>query len=317
MVSLPVADAVSSVKASLTNFATISCQEFTGQDHGSITMDVQSNQKERIKVTQVSQQFLVWSSQDVVRLRKEFRMIGSFIGVKELTLPLKLSRFEMKILLEENAVRVERCLTSSEVDPISLQDRKKLFEEQLKEEVEANRLRVLEEKETIIGKNLHALVMKHSQRNPKEEDEDQIFENTMQRERAKQHTIPVTFTFESRNEFAEEVDLEIINEVLQPKSLLEELKFLVFKDFWSKDLFVTSGFKFACDFLVYEKDPFVCHATFMIICRPDDTSPILESTNTITEGRLSVSVNKQVLYASFKDTNDRSKGIAYRMLTWQ
>ena len=48
----------------------------------------------------------------------------------------------------------------------------------------------------------------------------------------------------------------------------------VFDDLTSKGFWVTQGIKFGADFLAYEGDPLTCHARFLVIVLPQNSSSI-------------------------------------------
>ncbi|RWS29230.1 tRNA-splicing endonuclease subunit Sen34-like protein [Leptotrombidium deliense] len=89
--------------------------------------------------------------------------------------------------------------------------------------------------------------------------------------------------------------IDITSQWDYPQSEDEICKYRIFKDLWSKGYFLTNGFKFGCDYLVYESDPCMCHAKYMVVCVADNE---LSSLNLHILGRLSGQVNKQVLIAS-------------------
>ena len=275
----------------------------------------------KIKVTKNNCQFLVWSAKDVIVLRKKWRIIGNFIGVRD-TLPLYLSPLETFVLLKEDAIEIEVVLESSSIDSeIVVQEAKTKYEEKLRKEEEKHRTNIIQEKESIINKNRDIIIAKHRSRTqlkdgePEETDEE-IIEKTVRREREKEHPLPLLFLKDSPDiTFTKTVNISP-DECFTPKSEMEKLRFFVFQDIWSKGFFITSGLNFAADFLVYERDPFVCHAKYMIICR-EENDVCETSLESVTFGRLSVSVNKQLLFTCFKNRNNPEEGILYRQLKWE
>jgi tRNA-splicing endonuclease subunit Sen34 len=276
--------------------------------------------KQKIRVTLTSDIFLVWNSEEVSRLRNEQKIVGRLIGCNESTVPLVLSRFEMRMLIENQSVIIERCLREDEVSQEQLQMKKTKYEEEMAVKARDYREMILQGKEKMIRENSDELIRKRRVRSKEavsETDED-IIEQTIQREREKEFLPPVVFDFESKYSFKQEVPIQYVESLLKPKSLLDELRCLVFENFWKKGLFITSGFKFACDFLVYEGDPQQCHSTFMVICREDNSlDELLTQNESVVLGRLSVSVNKQALYASFKNKNDPGEGVIFKRLNWE
>jgi tRNA-splicing endonuclease subunit Sen34 len=89
------------------------------------------------------------------------------------------------------------------------------------------------------------------------------------------------------------------------------LKFCVFKDLWEKGYCITSGFKFGCDFLLYEGDPVQYHAKYIVICREvsgnlglddvgaeEDPEDHVQPLELLFYGRLGGQVRKETIVAS-------------------
>lgn len=87
-------------------------------------------------------------------------------------------------------------------------------------------------------------------------------------------------------------------------------KYLVFRDLWSKGVYITTGDSFGCDFLTYPSDPMYFHASQVVHIvdqyQPNDVKYLISCC------RLSVSVNKQCLFAYANEDNT----ITYQKLTW-
>ena len=47
-------------------------------------------------------------------------------------------------------------------------------------------------------------------------------------------------------------------------SLYESLKYKVFEYYMSKGMYITDAMKYGADFLLYEHDPLVCHASSLV-----------------------------------------------------
>ncbi len=81
------------------------------------------------------------------------------------------------------------------------------------------------------------------------------------------------------------------------KQLYEEFdeKYTVYRDLRSKDLVVTPGIKFGCDFAVYKHGPGVEHAPYMVSVKKPESS--LSATEIVKTGRLATTVRKRFIIA--------------------
>ena len=265
--------------------------------------------KIRVVKTRGSKQFLVWSPTSVIRLRTHHRIIGSLIGLEKQSLPLQLTPFEVRLLRDQGVIEivVQQDLCSQTLEEV----KKDYFKQHQQREEEYQRL-FLEEKERVINMNSIEIIKKHRERNPEKMESDQdIIKSTLERERSK-ITLPVHFMKDSVVSHPKPSDQNDPDLSLSPH---DDLKFKVFSDLHSKGFFLTSGFQFACDFLVYEKDPYICHSKFMVVCRlegVDNLNPL----QVTSLGRLSVSVKKQVLVA-YLTMSDGHEKVSYTKIKWE
>ena len=81
------------------------------------------------------------------------------------------------------------------------------------------------------------------------------------------------------------------------RQLYEEFdeKYTVYRDLRSKDLVVTPGIKFGCDFAVYKYGPGVEHAPYMVSVKKAESS--LSATEIVKTGRLATTVRKRFIIA--------------------
>lgn len=98
----------------------------------------------------------------------------------------------------------------------------------------------------------------------------------------------------------------------------DSLKYLVFRDLWSRGKYVTCGDAFGADFLIYPGDPLIYHASHIVILLENSKIKPLEM---ITKIRLSVTVNKLCVFAYLDDdTEDEACSvprIVYHTMTWE
>jgi tRNA-intron endonuclease len=81
------------------------------------------------------------------------------------------------------------------------------------------------------------------------------------------------------------------------RKLYEEfdLKYAVYRDLRDKDLIVTPGIKYGCDFAVYKHGPGVDHAPYMVSVRKAEDE--VTATDLVKAGRLATTVRKRFIIA--------------------
>jgi len=272
----------------------------------------------KIKVTRTHNRYFVWTSSDVIRLRKEWRIIGVLIGfqsqVGEEVLPLQLSSLETRLLLEEGAIDIYEVIDNPSEEAIkSAQQSYQEYQNKAKEKVKTV---LIEEKKKIIQENADNVISKHRQRNVSEgKSDEEILQSVLKRvegEVSGGGPPPVeTFPDSPFPQFLKRV--EVNPDDLKSADPQQEFKYLVFRDLWKKGYFLTRGDNFSCDFLAYQYDPMVCHSTYMVVCKSGE-HPSLSSLEMSVKGRLSTQVNKELLLA-YQSKN--REDISYMHLDWE
>uniref|UniRef100_A0A915A7Q4 tRNA-intron lyase n=1 Tax=Parascaris univalens TaxID=6257 RepID=A0A915A7Q4_PARUN len=88
-------------------------------------------------------------------------------------------------------------------------------------------------------------------------------------------------------------------EVVESPHFADDLMFrrrlCVFRDLWRRGYYLTNGFKFGCDYLLYENKPSLVHSKFMVKCV--DASSCIRPLDMAVLSRLSSQVNKLILFA--------------------
>jgi len=81
------------------------------------------------------------------------------------------------------------------------------------------------------------------------------------------------------------------------RNLYEEfdLKYAVYRDLRDKDLIVTPGIKYGCDFAVYKHGPGIDHAPYMVSVRKAEDE--VTATDIVKAGRLATTVRKRFIIA--------------------
>jgi len=104
-------------------------------------------------------------------------------------------------------------------------------------------------------------------------------------------------------------EIENFNKFLKDKSLSIEYK--VFKDLKNRNFYVTSGFKYGSDFLVYRDDPNFIHSEYLLYVYT--TKQELNLKEIITSERVSLSNRKKYMAACVNIEDDN---IIYYTLEW-
>jgi tRNA-intron endonuclease len=81
------------------------------------------------------------------------------------------------------------------------------------------------------------------------------------------------------------------------RNLYEEfdLKYAVYRDLRDKDLIVTPGIKYGCDFAVYKHGPGIDHAPYMVSVKKAEDE--VTATDIVKAGRLATTVRKRFIIA--------------------
>ncbi|XP_074597953.1 tRNA splicing endonuclease subunit 34 [Brevipalpus obovatus] len=252
---------------------------------------------------------LVWDAADALNLRKDHRILGQLIGpfpgsssqVNENGLPLSLMKEEARLLIDKNMadlVEFDSTVQSDSVEIFRQHTQKVKIEAQ-----EAARQKRAQELET----RIKDIVVKRSKRlEGRESEMESIDENSLIKEKldifeaSNKNVFPVQiFTKSPWNH-----DGAIINNSwLYPSNKRERIKYNTFKDLYGKGYYIMSGLRFGCDYLVYESDPLVMHARYMVLCK--DPRDDLTALQLISLSRTSVQVNKQLMIAITSDEIDQ------------
>ncbi|KAI1289757.1 tRNA-splicing endonuclease subunit Sen34 [Halotydeus destructor] len=264
----------------------------------------------KIKVTCSHDKYFIWSPNDLIALRKDWRITGTLIGTLpnqvyqnlQLGLPLEISNFEVQLLLENGAIELTQVL-KKEPSEESVNE----FAKHKLEVYDNYTAEVREERRQAILENVESIVQVKRKRRSitAERDDDDIIQEKLNEVQVLPEHVPVqTFV---QCPWIEQLEL-IANAPKLKKN--EMVKYLVFKDLWTKGHYVTNGLKFSCDFLVYEGDPMQYHAKYMVVCKePEEELSALEL---LIRGRLSVQVNKEIMVATTDDDQ-----VVYMTFKWK
>lgn len=243
-------------------------------------------------------------------------MPGTLTGVNG-TAPLLLTKYEVRLLMELDAITFVQ--TSDRSDPSTVAAVTERFTaHQEKAFAEFSHL-IHEEKLSHIRENESDIIRKYRERNDVSSLTDQqiIQEKVSSIEPVPFHSMPVQlFTASPFHEFKTEISLRV-NDIMMSRG--EEIKYYAYRQLWRAGFYLTHGTKFACDFLVYEADPAVCHAKYMLFCR--ETEAEITALEILLKGRLSVQVGKEPVFAIVQmppaDQSSDSVHITFMKLVWE
>lgn len=174
-----------------------------------------------------------------------------------------------------------------------------------------------DEKVAHIESNKAAIVQKFRERNDVGSTSDeQILKDKVSRiEAVTFQCMPVQMLAESP--FHEFITPLLIRSADITMSQSEEIKYHAFRHVWRAGYYLTAGTKFACDFLVYETDPSVCHAKYMLFAR--ETEDEISGLEILLKGRLSVQVGKEPVFAVVRlpQKESDSARITFLKLVWE
>lgn len=232
------------------------------------------------------------------------------------TAPLLLSKFEIRLLLENDAVTVSGI--SDRSDPTVLSQAADRYTLHQKKAFETFSRLCFDEKLAHIESNKAAIVQKFRERNDVgfASDEQILKEKISRIEPVTFQCLPVQMLTESPfHEFKKPL---IVKGSDIGMSRPEEIKYQAFRQVWRAGYYLTAGTKFACDFLVYETDPCVCHAKYMLFAR--ETEDEISALEILLKGRLSVQVAKEPVFAVVRLNEsgpESSARITFLKLVWE
>ncbi|XP_052902536.1 uncharacterized protein LOC128310041 [Anopheles moucheti] len=275
----------------------------------------------RIAVNYMHGRGLIFDSEDYLKLRFECRIVGNLIGVpvshprnvNQQGMPAALSRWELKLLLEKEIIRlvdqnsalqrppsdeethvyasmVER--QKEELRMPAIEKRLEAFQKHLPKIIEGKRKKLLKSgvKEEDIRLDAEQLVSDERERIMKEKFDTMVQIPT-------KHPVALGFS---------ECSLDLSTE--------EHVKYRIFASLWQEGGFITTGDAFGCDFLLYPGDPMYFHASHMVHVLKDGMSQKLDAKYLIRVCRLSVVVNKLCVLAYIDESTNE---VQFETLEWE
>ncbi|RCH83634.1 hypothetical protein CU097_005480 [Rhizopus azygosporus] len=107
------------------------------------------------------------------------------------------------------------------------------------------------------------------------------------------------------------IDLKVAK-VTNTLSPLPSINNSLFRYFWSLGYYVTSGYKFGGDYLLYPQDPTCCHSQFIVSIMHFDQN--MTTKDAVQMGRLATNVKKKFVLAGSK--NETEDEVAVFSLSW-
>jgi len=271
----------------------------------------------KIKITVTNEKFFCWNAKDVIELRTKHRIVGQLSGCAigqpnqtlENALPLELSRFETKVLLEKNLIQLNR-INHSLVDAAQLAVEYKAHDDRIWEEyktiaMDSKREKIMANAERITeGSRVGRKRRMVNDETEDTHDPEKILQEKLDKiapmaDSERPVILHSSCPFESM--------VQPINESIALKDQ-DQMSYKVFEHLYNQGFYLTSGFKFAVDFLAYERDPFIAHAKYMIMVKPQSEQQQLlahganfTAIELLIKARLSTQVKKKLMIATIDD----------------
>ncbi|KAF2880940.1 hypothetical protein ILUMI_25221 [Ignelater luminosus] len=252
----------------------------------------------------------VFSAADWETLRKQYRIVGSFLGSTQVTpaLPLVLLPEEVCLLVNKQLARIihyphlQDLPTEHDISEYSaiqnhlLQAEQDIYKENRKCDLEKIIDKIVEGK------------MKKSNATTNVKTREEILEEELNKScEVTNETMVWPILYESVKSTQGTPTEVPLAEILQQTT---PTKCAVYADLWEKGYYITPGLKFGGDFLVYSGDPAIFHAIFIIRCIEEPSSNN-HTSEIVTFGRLGTSVKKRAVLASLINGS-----VMYITLNW-
>lgn len=284
-----------------------------------------------IKVKYCNGLFMVWNVDDVIHLRKDYRIVGNLVGSlpefprqpTDFGLPLILMNEEIRLLDKLGIVSIVTISSDSYLQCF-LSDECRTHYDRLKSEQydeinqrfkEARKLGIEDKFEKICEGKLKKMKTVPVEKELEEFRAKLRFDllNSIHDIPRNENSLSTRFYIETQQPSLPEFEFKL---PYLCENSLDLLKFNVFEEFWNKGYYLTDGIKFGAHFLAYDHDPSGFHSKFIIVCCPDLKShSLFENTLLQAYGRLGKNVRKNVILAHFTRT-ESSRSIEFKNVQW-
>lgn len=266
--------------------------------------------------------YMIWNANDAVEIREKYRIIGSLIGTSPIH-PRQNDSHGLPLILSDEEVRTLHSIGVIEIIeqsfPAKLNDPKLLsyYNDSLRNFRKESRQKFIEERREQIISNLDKIVTGKLKKNKLqiegsdlEEYRQKILDEMLSNIREptdKDLEDRVRFHIQSQyQQFKMEQTIQL--PLLEPYGL-ERLKYLTFQHFWSRGYYLTNGLKFGAHFLVYDHDPILFHAKFIVYCCPNtDDFERFKQRMIQAYGRLGKNVRKNVIIVHYEQPMNSGGG---------
>lgn len=255
----------------------------------------------------------VFSDNDYMKLRSEYRIIGKFIGTLNSrgypsfsnSIPVELTKFETQLLLEKRIANLlNKNMLAHCPNPVERQEFLDVLEKRINEQKEHFINCKVEQSKLNIGKILFGRKKKLEESGKNITiSEDQVLQEIRSGIKFKRHNALLDIPYEHLSKH----DAKL---VIKFPSQDDSFKYRIFKDIWEKGYFITSGEAFGADFIVYQGDPLIYHASYIIIAENNTRTNICDI---VAKCRLSVTVNKIFIYAY----QNYIGNLLYHTISWE
>jgi len=264
----------------------------------------------------------VWNFKDVLRLRTEYRILGSFLGCgalyprDEAGIPLLLNSQEIQVLKEEKILRLIEVGVLSQVPGSSIvhaavrhresnyKRQIQIFKKEKEKQIHALGDRIVEGKR----KKLMSKLKKQSSRLDVSAELSMLSRESLVAEEidkiqtiSEDHQVVQLF---SEDPWVTSKD-RVPSRWRYPQGEMEKCRLLAFRKLWKENYFIGEGSKFGGDFLVYLGDPVRYHAKYIVICQGRNAcdAAVPRPQDLVSKSRLGNQVCKTVLIAKLHGDN--------------
>ncbi|KAF5299676.1 hypothetical protein FQA39_LY11471 [Lamprigera yunnana] len=246
----------------------------------------------------------IYSTTDYEKLRREYRIVGEFLGASQAT-PFTLLPEEALLLLDKNVANLMQFPKLQE-EPTSLNQEE--YNKLQSELMVAEQIIYKDYRKKDLEPYLDKIV---KAKRLKVKDDCVSHTSVLDEELRKVEVTPNNIIWPILNEAPDTITgdgKKVQTSVLMKQTTPTRLQ--VFTDLWEKGYYITCGRKFGGDFLVYAGDPTAFHAVYIVRC-VEDPSQELHASELIAFGRLGTSVKKKSVLASLIN-----KTINYITVNW-
>ncbi|XP_005178952.1 tRNA-splicing endonuclease subunit Sen34 [Musca domestica] len=284
----------------------------------------EENPGNKIILTLLNGTGYVFEVEDYMKLRRDHHIVGSLVGTcasrgwsaSECTMPVELTPWETRLLVEQGLAVLVSKKTSLLREENELE--RKQYQEQLEQRISQQEEALKEEKlkqsegnieKILAGKRKKLMKQGIAEKDIKLDPQEILNE------------IRQSIKFERKNAL---LDIPCAHPEPHDGRIVTfpdsdtSLKYLVFRDLWSRGKYVSCGDAFGADFLIYPGDPLQYHASHVVVLLENGSMKALEL---VANVRLSVMVNKLCVVAYFDNEGDKDGGgkdrkITYQTITW-